>query len=154
MSYVQQHQLMRPVLDVARMFDIASNPDPLAIYESGNAGFQVWATRDHHPSDPDGWDLVLDKLDAGAFSKPCAYIASVDWKWSEDVEDMIVGLSISTTPYVLTDHLPGRFKSNTIVNRRVDLLFAMEKVRWIFAQASVPLVPFFKFYVDDQVWNG
>ena len=33
-----EHQRMRPVLDQARRFDIASNPDPRAIFEAGSAG--------------------------------------------------------------------------------------------------------------------
>ena len=44
MSHHSEHQKMKPVLDLARKLDIATNPDPAAIFEAGSGGFQVWCT--------------------------------------------------------------------------------------------------------------
>jgi len=63
---------MQPVLDLARRLDIATNPEPQAIFEAGTAGFQIWCTPADHPK---GWEGVV--MTAGAFSKPCEYVASI-----------------------------------------------------------------------------
>jgi hypothetical protein len=72
MSYSTEHQRMKPVLDTVRQLDIAENPEPEAIFENGAAGFQIWCTPEDHPQ---GWNDV--PMDAGAFCKLCAYVASV-----------------------------------------------------------------------------
>ncbi len=76
MSYTTEHKRMKPVLDLARKLDIATNPAPEALFEAGSGGFQIWATPDDHPK---GWDGV--PMDMGAFAKPCAFVASVWWGW-------------------------------------------------------------------------
>ena len=40
MSHHSEHQKMKPVLDLARKLDIATNPHPAAIFEVGSGGFQ------------------------------------------------------------------------------------------------------------------
>jgi hypothetical protein len=99
MSYQSEHKRLKPVLDLARRLDIATNPDPTALFEAGNAGFQVWCTPDDHPK---GWEGV--EMIAGTFSKPCEYLGSVHWKWEGE---QITALEISTTAYALADHKPG-----------------------------------------------
>ena len=89
MSYPSEHKRMKPVLDVARHLDIATNPEKKAIFEAGSAGFQVWCTPDDHPK---GWQGV--NMIPGTFSKPCEYVGGVHWKWDED---RIVGLEMETT---------------------------------------------------------
>lgn len=43
-------------------------------------------------------------MDQGAFSKPCAFVATVTWRWNEDeAEPRIVGLDITTMAYTLRD---------------------------------------------------
>ena len=79
MSHYSEHQKMKPVLDLARHFDIASNPDPAAIFEAGSGGFQVWCTPNDRPS---GWNGI--SMQSGAFSKPCEYVGSVHWKWEDE----------------------------------------------------------------------
>lgn len=72
MSYSSEHHRMHPVLDLARRLDIATNPTPEAIFEAGTADFHIWCTPADHPKD---WDGVV--MTAGAFSKPCEYVAAV-----------------------------------------------------------------------------
>ncbi|HAX68688.1 MAG TPA: hypothetical protein DCY14_03690 [Anaerolineae bacterium] len=75
MTMQSEHQKIKPVLDLARQLDIASNPDPAAIFEAGSGGFQVWCTPHDHPK---GWEGIV--MNSGAFSKPCEYVGSVHWK--------------------------------------------------------------------------
>lgn len=142
-----QQQIYAPVLEMARKFDIAKNPDPDAIFECGSAGFQIWVTKDHHPDDPGGWNKIADKFTTVAFSKPCAYIASVCWRWGEGrmYENLIVSLELTTTAYELNRRLPSEFSKSQIGNRLPDIEFAMERTRWLFQQAGVPILP---FYID------
>ena len=122
MSYASEHRRLRPVLDLARRLDIATNPAPEAIFEAGTAGFQLWCTPNNHPK---GWDGIL--MTAGAFSKPCEYVASVSWGWEDET---ITHLLLSTDAYAL-----GRNKRNH--NRPVDLAWAKRKIRWLFKNAGV-----------------
>ncbi|MDL1944308.1 hypothetical protein FBQ99_18390 [Chloroflexi bacterium CFX2] len=144
MSHYSEHQHMKPVLDLARKLDIATNPDPAAIFEAGNGGFQVWCT----PQDrPQGWSGIT--MNSGAFSKPCEYVGSVHWKWEDD---KIVALEIETTAYALADQKPNEYTQSmnlslndhrrTIFNRDADIEWLKEKVTWLFAEAGVPLLPF------------
>lgn len=131
MSYHSEHKRMKPVLDLARKLDIASNPDPTALYETGNAGFQVWCTPDDHP---EGWEGV--QMNAGAFSKPCEYVGSVHWKWEGE---QIVALEISTTAYALADQEPGKYSRQAITNREADIEWLVDKIAWLFEKAGVAL---------------
>jgi hypothetical protein len=131
MSYSTEHKRMKPVLDLARQLDIASNPDPTALYEAGNAGFQIWCTPDDHP---EGWDDI--QMNAGAFSKPCEYVGSIHWKWEGE---QIVALEISTTAYALTDQKPGEYNRQSIANREADIEWLVEKIAWLFEKAGVAL---------------
>jgi hypothetical protein len=144
MSYHSEHMRMKPVLDLARQFDIAINPSPAAIFEAGSAGFQVWCTPDDCP---EGWDEI--EMIPGTFSKPCEYVGSVSWKWEGE---QIVALEIDTTAYALADQKPDMYcelseiphgeKRRTIFNRDDDIEWLKEKVTWLFEQAGVPLPPF------------
>ena len=145
MSHHSEHQkTMKPVLDLARKLDIATNPHPAAIFEAGSGGFQVWCTPQDHPK---GWDGIV--MHPGAFSKPCEYVGSVHWKWEEDT---IVGLEIETSAYALADQkpdefcnltdIPRDFQRRTIFNRDADIEWLKEKITWLFRQAGVPLPPF------------
>ncbi len=40
MSYYSEHQRMKPVLDLARQLDIATNPPPSAVFEADNDGIE------------------------------------------------------------------------------------------------------------------
>ena len=144
MSYQYEHQRIKPVLDLARQLDIATNPSSQAIFEAGNGGFQVWCI----PQDrPQGWSGIT--MNSGAFSKPCEYVGSVHWKWDDD---KIVGLEIETTAYALSDQkpneycnlkeIPEAFNRKTIFNREEDIEWLKEKVTWLFETARVPLLPF------------
>ena len=140
MSYQTEHKRMKPVLQQARVFDIATNPDPLAIFEAGSGGFQLWCI----PEDcPKGWEGL--RLDAGAFSKPCGYVASVYWGWGEgEQEEQITHVALSTTAYVLADRKPDKFSefyAADIQNRPPDIRWAKQKIRWLFKQAGVPCPP-------------
>ena len=144
MSFQSEHQRMKPVLDLARKLDIATNPDPCAIFEAGNGGFQVWCTAYGSSA-----RMERDPMNSGAFSKPCEYVGSVIWKWDDD---QIVALEIETTAYALADQkpdeycnlmdIPEGFNRRTIFNRDADIEWLKEKVAWLFAEAGVPLPPF------------
>jgi len=131
MSYFTQHKRMQPVLDLARKLDIATNPDPTALFEAGNAGFQVWCTPDDHPQ---GWGGI--QMNAGAFSKPCEYVGSVHWKWEGE---QVVALEISTTAYALADQNPGEYSRQTIENRKADIEWLVDKIAWLFEKAGVAM---------------
>jgi hypothetical protein len=136
MSYYSEHLKLKPVLEKAREFDIATNPAPEALFEDGNAGFQIWCSPEDHPT---GWEGV--PMDAGAFSKPCEYVASAHWGWDGETEKAptITHLLLSTDAYALSDfHGQGRYNYH---NRPEDLVWAQEKIHWLFQQASVPLPP-------------
>ena len=144
MTYQSEHQRLKPVLDLASQLDIATNPNPQAIFEAGNGGFQVWCIPQERPQ---GWSGIT--MNTGAFSKPCEYVGSVVWKWDDD---KIVALAIETTAYALADQkpdeycnlmdIPQGFHRRTIFNRDADIEWLKEKVTWLFAQAGVPLPPF------------
>jgi hypothetical protein len=139
MSYHSEHQRMKPVLDLARKLDIASNPSSQALFEAGNGGFQVWCI----PQDrPRGWSEI--PMHPDSFSKPCQYIGSVHWKWEKE---KIVGLEIETTAFALADHQPSKYNRENITNRQADIEWLREKVSWLFAEAGVPLPP---FHVDPN----
>jgi len=144
MSYHSEHKRMKPMLELARQLDIATNPHPSAIFETGNGGFQIWCTPQDHPR---GWNGI--SMIPGAFSKPCAYVGSVLWKWDDD---QIIGLQIETTAYALAEQkpdefcnlkeIPQGFNRRTIFNRDADIDWLKEKVTWLFETAGVLLPPF------------
>ena len=123
MSYHTEHQRLKPVLDLARQLDIATNPEEKAIFEAGNGGFQVWCTPYDHPQ---GWNGV--NMNPGAFSKACEYVGSAQWKWEDE---RIVALEIETSAYALADQrpdeycnlkeIPEAFHRRTIFNREADI---------------------------------
>ena len=87
---------------------------------------------------------------SGTFSKPCAYVGSVHWKWDDD--NRIVALEIETSAYALADQKPDEYSQSTnpslddnrrtIFNRDADIDWLKEKITWLFAEAGVPLPPF------------
>jgi hypothetical protein len=149
MTYHSEHARMKPVLDTARLFDIATNLDPQAIFDAGSGGFQIWCTPDNHPR---GWEGI--QLDAGAFSKPCGFVASARWDWGVDHKaEQITHLALSTSAYDLADQKPRQFsqyndtearrsrKPTPIQNRPADITWAKKKIYWLFTQAGVPCPP-------------
>ena len=44
MKYTTEPKRLKPVLDLARKLDIATNPAPEALFEAGNCGFSIWCT--------------------------------------------------------------------------------------------------------------
>ncbi len=134
MTFTTEHRRMRRLLELACRLDIASNPDPQAIFEAGTAGFQIWCTPDDHP---EGWDGLT--MVAGAYSKPCEYVASVSWGWEDS---KITHLLISTDGYALRDrdHSAGKGKPyHEYRNRAQDTSWAIEKVKWLFGQVGMLL---------------
>jgi len=135
MTYHTEHLKLKPILELARKFDIATNPHPQALFEVGSGGFQVWCTPDDHPQ---GWDGI--QMYRGAFSKPCEYVGSVHWKWKDET---IVGLEIETDAYALKDQQPEQYRNHRAINNRAqDIEWLKEKITWLFAKAEV-LLPLF-----------
>jgi hypothetical protein len=143
MSHFSEHKRMKPVLDLARKLDIASNPHPQAIFEAGSGGFQIWCTLHDHPK---GWNGIT--MQVGSFSKPCEYVGSAVWKWEEDE---IMAIQIETTAYALMEQKPQEYRSQleanpgdtrpSAYNREEDLAWLKEKIAWLFEQAEVDLPP-------------
>ena len=144
MSYQSEHKRLKPVLDVARLLDIATNPEKKAVFEAGSVGFQVWCTPEDHPK---GWGEV--NMVAGTFSKHCEFVGGVHWKWEGE---RIVALAIETTAYAMADQLPEHYTNlheplrgdnrRTIYNRDEDIAWLHEKVSWIFREAGIAMPPF------------
>lgn len=135
MTFHSEHLRLKPMLELARQLDIATNPHPQAIFEAGNGGFQVWCTPDDHPQ---GWNGI--SMISGAFSKPCEYAGSAHWKWEDET---IVGLEIETTAYALADQKPGEYRNRrAIFNREADIEWLKKKIAWLFAKTGVSLLPF------------
>jgi hypothetical protein len=126
MTYHTEHQRLRPVLELARKLDIATNPEPEALFEAGSGGFQIWCTPEDHPKD---WDDV--PMSMGAFSKPCAFVASVSWGWEEEA---ITHLELETDAY---DLRAVKQRAPRIRNRPADVAWARKKIRSLFRQAGV-----------------
>lgn len=155
MTFHSDHLLLKPVLELAQQLDIATNPDPQAIFEAGSGGFQVWCTPDDHPQ---GWNGI--SMNSGAFSKPCEYAGSAHWKWENET---IVGLEIETTAYALADQKPGEYRNHcAIFNREADIEWLKQKIAWLFAKAGLSLLPFeveqpentFRLHADDWLEAG
>jgi len=69
----------------------------------------------------------------GAFAKPCEYVASAHWQWSEGEQPTVIGIVLSTDAYQLQD--AGLLKPREIHNRPEDLAWARQKLAWLW-QAS------------------
>ena len=144
MSYQSEHKRLKPVLDMARLLDIATNPEKKAIFEAGSAGFQVLCTPEDHPK---GWGEI--SMVAGTFSKPCEFVGGVHWKWEGE---RIIALAIETAAYALADQLPESYTNlhepprgdnrRTIYNRDEDIAWLQEKVSWLFREAGIAMPPF------------
>lgn len=134
MSYQSEHKRMKPVLDLADKLAIATNPAPEALYDKHNSGFNVWCTPTDHPKG--FWVDVEDYMFAGAFAKPCAFVGSCYWGWTDDV---ITSVQVNTTAYILKDcHPDFKYKHRTaILNRPADLKWIIEKITQLFEQAGV-----------------
>lgn len=137
-SYASEHRRMLPVMNKARELDIATNPAADALFEAGSAGFQIWCTPEDNPGG--AWQKVT--MFAGAFAQPCEYVASVCWKWGEgDDEERIVGLSLTTTAYALSDLALMAAKDRH--NRRDDINWAKKHIHRLFKLASVSVPPIY-----------
>lgn len=132
MSYTSEHRRLAPVLEMVRRLDIATNPEPEAIYEAGSGGFQIWCTPDDLPQ---GWNGV--SLTSGAFSKPCGYVASVSWGWEGET---ITHLVVETDAYDLKRQAKG-LEYAEIRNRPADIVWAKRKIKMLFKQAGVSCPP-------------
>lgn len=128
MSYSSEHRRLAPVLEMARRLDIATNPEPAAIYEAGSGGFQIWCTPDDLPQ---GWNGV--SLTSGAFSKPCGYVASVSWGWEGET---VTHLVVETDAYDLKRQAKD-LEYADIRNRPADIAWAKCKIKALFQKAGV-----------------
>jgi hypothetical protein len=131
------HRRMAPLLEAAREFDIGDNPHPAALFNAGNTGLQIWCTPADHPGGL--WGQL--EMDAGAFSKPCALVASAYWQWSEGEHPTVIGILLSTDAYELQK--AGLLKTDKVHNRPEDLAWAEEKLAWLWqaSRAEGPMPP-------------
>lgn len=145
MSYQSEHRRMKPLLDAAHKWDIATNPDPKALFEAGSAGFQLWCTPDDNPGGV--WTEVADKMIAGAFSKPCAYVGGCHWEWEGEE---VVGLNLGTDAYFLRDcwhqnwiKYDGErfFDTLAVHNHPQEIEWCLSKIRWLWLEAYEKSAP-------------
>jgi hypothetical protein len=113
-------------LEKVRKFDIASHPAPNAIFEALPAGFNIWCTSDDHPL---GWENL--PMIAGAFSKPCEYVATATWGWEDD---QITHIALETDAYALSDRERMTRYNRTYHNRPEDIAWATAKITWSLSQ--------------------
>ena len=141
MSYSSEHRRLQPVLDKARRLDIATHPAPNALFEALSAGFNLWCTPDDHP---DGWDGV--KMNAGAFAKPCEYIGTATWGWTDE---QITHIDLDTEAYALRDRDKPASHAETAAyhNRPEDVAWAAAKIGWLFSLVRFECLP---IKVDDE----
>ena len=135
MSFTSEHRRLQPVLDKARRLDIASEPAPNALFEALSAGFNLWCTPDDHP---DGWDDI--PMDAGAFAKPCEYVANATWGWTDE---QITHVELDSEAYALRDRVkPGSHRERlSFRNRPEDVAWAAAKVAWLFSLVAIACPP-------------
>lgn len=135
MSYTSEHRRLKPILDKARRLDIATHPGPNSLFESLTAGFNLWCTPDDHP---DGWESI--PMDAGAFAKPCEYVGTATWGWTDE---RITHIELETDAYALRDH--DRSEANrgpdAYRDRPYDIAWAATKVAWLFSLAGMACPP-------------
>jgi hypothetical protein len=148
---------MKPLLDAARKWDIATNPRPQALFEAGSAGFQIWCTPEDNPGGV--WDEVAGKMTVGAFSKPCAYVGGCFWEWKDE---LIVGIKLVTDAYLLRDcwlegiikYEGSRFFDTPGVHNHVqEIGWCINKVRWLWYKAYGnidSLLPIFHAKIDKN----
>lgn len=136
-SYTLAHRRMAPLLEAARAFDIGDNPHPAALFEGGSAGLQIWCTPEDHP----GGLWAQLEMDAGAFCKPCALVASACWQWSEGDHPTVTGILLRTDAYDLKR--AGLLKTDQVHNRPEDLAWAKQKLTWLWqaSRAAAPMPP-------------
>ena len=133
-----QHERMKCLMRFARQYDIALNPDPLAIFQTGSAGMQIWCTPEDRPP---AWGEA--KMIKGVFSKPCAYVGSAYWQWTNDDDEVnvIKAIGISTDAYFLRDH---RLVAREVIrNRPADIEWLKAKIEWLWKMTEVtwPMPP-------------
>jgi hypothetical protein len=124
-SFHTEHLCMRPVLEKARKFAIATEPAPNAIFEALLAGFNIWCTPEDHP---EGWEEL--PMIAGAFSKPCEYVGTATWGWEDE-----------HITHMLSDRDPAGRHAKAYHNRPEDVAGAVTKVGWLFSRAGIPCPP-------------
>jgi len=136
-SYTLAHRRMAPLLEAAREFDIGGNPHPAALFDARSACVNIWCTPSDHPGGL--WAQV--EMDAGAFCKPCACVASAYWQWSEGEHPTIIGIRLVTDAYEL--QRAGLLKTREIHNRPEDLAWAKQKLAWLWqaSRAKGPMPP-------------
>ena len=139
MSYESEHRRMKPVLEKAQKLDIAHHPAPNSIFDPLLAGFNIWCTPDDHPQ---GWERLETQMIAGAFSKPCEYVAAATWGWEGE---RITHVRLTTDAYALHDREGGSYKP--FRNRPEDIEWATAKVLWLFALADVECPP---IHIGDE----
>ena len=121
-----QHR-MDQLLAAGQRLDIATNPDPAAIFEVSRTFIQIWCTPVDHP---EGWESA--KMSQGDFPKPCALVAGVHWDNDERV------LQIRTERI---GHENAGTEGETIINRPQDVLWTLGKILDLCKQASIVCPP-------------
>lgn len=156
-SYRESHRRMKPLLELVRSLDIGYNHVAEALYDPLNAGFNVWASDEDHPESEE-WEKAAKGMVTGAFTKPCAFVGTVLWRWDGETAQ-IVGLDFETTPYLIRDirngYPGGSWRENTeeaLRNRDLELCWMKGKVDWLWEQSMAP-EPLLSIYVKDQPWT-
>ena len=127
---------LRPVMQIARRLDVYNNPGSQACYIPGQSGFQIAATPDDHPA---GWERVKITAPTTGQCRPYALVAVVEFEMRDDE---ITHLLLTTAAEALRE-LDQRYliqrDAGAYVNRPADLLWARQKVTWLFHVAGAPM---------------
>jgi len=128
---------MKPLLEAARLFDIASNTAAVALFspESASGGFSIWCTPEDNPGG--AWKKLAGREKGflkAAFSKPCKYVASVTWVWG--MKGVLKGIGLKTVATALVEQ--GLIDPDDAVNRPGDLTWARNKIQWLWQASTAP----------------
>lgn len=128
--------------EFVRSLDIGTNPEPAAIFDPLIQGFNLWAIPSDHPGGD--WERVVDKFDAGAYTKRSAYVGCAFY-YNDDGGGY---MQVTSDAYALQDylkeykrhypHITGSVKASPIHNRPDDIAWVISKVEWVFQQIGIP----------------
>lgn len=113
-----------------RDYDIATNPNPEAIFDPLTSGFNIWATPTDHPAGHE-WNEVVGFMDQGAYTKKCAFVGTA---WYDAHNGVI---ELESDAYILNDRLGVK----NFHNRPDDTAWLLTKIGWVFGKMGVTCPP-------------
>jgi hypothetical protein len=136
-GYGAGHRRMRPLLNVARIYDISINSHLHAVFDPGHAAFAIWCTLRNYPKD-DVWRGLVERsvvgpsitFRPGPYAQGCEYHTEVTWAWRGE---SLAGIQYRTLPHVLIDEKLVPRKE--VMNRPADTAWSLEQIQWLWKKA-------------------